>query len=241
MNKTKHIILTGFLALVVLPLSACFSSQARTDIPVASQGEIPVAPLAQKLPPYHLQVGDEVEVNMLLNPELNERVTVRPDGMVSTAVVQDVPAYGRTAGELRESLVTAYKRHLTDPQLTVVVKKFTPSRVYVLGEVGAPGEMVSIGPNMTLLQALARSGGLLNSGDEQNILIIRRGASEEPQVYRADYSSATNGMAPMQDIRLAPYDVVFVPRTDVADAYKSFQQNVQQFLPASLGLGYGVR
>lgn len=233
----KHLL---FLSLIffLMPLAGCGSPTVNSaEIPVAEAGQIPIAPLAEKLPPYRLQVGDVVAVNMLLNPELNEEITVRPDGMISTMVAQDIPAYGKTAGELQASLVNAYKEHLTEPQLTVVVREFTPTRVYVLGEVNSPGEMVSIGPNMTLLQAIARAGGLRNSGDEENILIMRRGAGEKPEVFRADYSSATSGSLPGQDIRLAAYDVVFVPRTGVANAYKSFQQNVQQFLPASLGFG----
>ncbi|MGZ9097471.1 MAG: polysaccharide biosynthesis/export family protein [Micavibrio sp.] len=227
-----------FFLLAALLLGGCSSSASSSAIPVAT-GTAPVAPLAETLPPYRLQVGDEVEISMLLNPELDEVVTVRPDGMVSTTVAQDVSAYGKTAGELQGSLIGAYKKYLTDPQLTVVVKKFTPSRIYVLGEVSSPGEMVSIGPNMTLLQALSRAGGLKNSGDEKNILIFRRGAGEEPEVYRADYASATKGNMPDNDIRLAAYDVVFVPRTGVANAYKAYQ-NIQQFLPSSLGLGYGM-
>lgn len=228
------------LLLASLPLGGCGSSkQTRADIPLAEEGRTPIAPLADNLAPYRLQLGDVVQIKMLLNPELNEDVTVRPDGMISTAVVQDMPAYGKTAGELQKQLVDAYKKHLTDPQLTVVVKSYAPSRVYVLGEVVSPGEMVSVGPNMTLLQALARAGGLKNSGDEENILIYRRGASEKGEVYRASYSGATNG-DPTQDVRLAAYDVVYVPRTGVADAYKNYQQNIQQFLPTSFGLGYSV-
>lgn len=239
MKKIAALIL--FLALA-LPLAGCQSKTAAivNDIPVAAAGTAPVAALASDLSPYRLQVGDVVQISLILNPELNEEATVRPDGMISTAVVQDVRAYGKTAEGLQQNLVAAYKKHLIDPQITVVIKKFTPARVYVLGEVTNPGEMVSIGPNMTLLQALARAGGLRNSGDENNILIFRRGAGEKPEVYRADYASATRGDMPGNDIRLAAYDVVFVPRTGVADVYKSFQQNVQQFLPASLGLGYGM-
>lgn len=238
-------IIKGFFVLflvAVLPLGGCASSsssEARADIPVAEKGKAPIAPLAEKLPPYRLQLGDVVQIKMLLNPELSEDVSVRPDGMISTTVVQDMPAYGKTAGELQKGLIEAYKEHLIDPQLTVVVKSFAPSRVYVLGEVISPGEMVSVGPNMTLLQALARAGGLKNSGDEENILIYRRGASEKAEVFRANYDGATNG-DPTQDVRLAAYDVVYVPRTGVADAYKDYQQNIQQFLPTSFGLGYSV-
>ncbi len=227
--------------LAALPLGGCGSStsQTRADIPVVEEGRAPIAPLAENLEPYRLQLGDALQVKMLLNPELNEDITVRPDGMISTAVVQDMPAYGKTAEELQKGLIEAYKKHLTDPQLTVVVKSFAPSRIYVLGEVEAPGEMVSVGPNMTLLQAIARAGGMKNSGDEKNVLVYRRGASEKGEVFRADYAAATEGVS-TQDVRLAAYDVVYVPRTGVADAYKNYQQNIQQFLPASFGLGYSV-
>lgn len=226
--------------LAILPLAGCGSSvDNRAEIPIAMAGTAPISPLAESLRPYRFQLGDVLQIKLLLNPELDEEVTVRPDGMISTAVVQDLPAYGKTAEELQETLVKAYEKHLLDPHLTVVVKSFAPQRIYVLGEVVSPGEMVSVGPNMTLMQALARAGGLKNSGDENNILIYRRGASEKPEVFRANYEDITDGDA-SQDIRLAAYDVVYVPRTGVADAYKNYQQNIQQFLPASFGLGYSV-
>jgi polysaccharide export outer membrane protein len=237
--KSKSLSLGCLIAsLSLLPLlGGCASSSPRTDIPVATGDHPPVAVLADHLEPYRLQVGDTVQVKMLLNPELDEDVQVRPDGMVSTSVAQDVPAYGKTAGELQQGLIKAYKKYLKNPEMTVVVKSFAPSKVYVMGEVSSPGEMVSVGPNMTLMQALARAGGIKNSGDEKNVLIYRRGAGEKPQVFRVDYENLTRGGDPTKDVRLASYDVVFVPRTAVADAYKSYQQSVQQFLPASIGLG----
>jgi len=228
--------LMALMCIAVLPLAGCASSAPRTDIPMATEGDAPVAPLAEHLAPYKLQLGDAIQIKMLLNPELDEDVTVRPDGMISTGVVQDIPAYGKTPEELKAALVKSYRKYLTNPQLTVIVKTFAPSKIYVLGEVVSPGEMVSVGPNMTLLQALARAGGVKNSGDENNILIYRRGASETPKIFRLDYQNAIKG-DPSKDVRLAAYDVVYVPRTGVADAYKSYQQNIQQFLPASIGLG----
>ncbi len=228
------------VVLVALPVAGCSSAPNRAKIPIAAEGKTPIAPLASNLEPYRLQVGDVIQIRMLLNPELNEEMSVRPDGMISTTVVQDVQAYGKTANELQKELIEHYKVHLIEPQLNVIVKSFAPSRIYVLGEVASPGEMVSVGPNMTLLQAISRAGGMLNSGDEHNVLIYRRGAGEEPEVFRADYKAVTDGTDPSGDIRLAAYDVVFVPRTGVADAYKTYQQSIQQFLPASFGLGYGL-
>ena len=112
------------------------------------------------LPPYRLQVGDVLGVRLMLNPELNEEVTVRPDGHISTTVAKDEPASGRTVPEVTADLTRDYSTELRNPRLTVLVKSFAPTRTYVGGEVTNPGEFITVGPNLTLSQAIARAGGL---------------------------------------------------------------------------------
>ncbi len=187
---------------------------------------------------YLLQIGDTMDVKVRLNPELNEQVIVPPDGLVSTTMAEDVMAYGRTVKELRKDLTNQYAKELNDPQLSVIMRSFSPNRVYVTGEVTLPGEFVTVGPSLTLLQAIARAGGLKNSADPDNIIVIRHKNGEAPVAYTVDYESAQNGTDPSSDARLAAYDVVFVPRSDVADVYVYFQQFVQQFLPPSFGMSY---
>lgn len=199
---------------------------------------LPTLEQANELEPYRMQIGDVIDVKLMLNPELNDQITVRPDGMISTTVAQDVPAYGRTPGELRDDLVNQYKQFLTDPHITVMLRSFAPNRVYVAGEVNNPGEFITVGPNLTLLQAIARAGGVKNSAQTDKIIILRRGASEAPKAYAANYTAAASGTSPGSDVRLASYDVVYVPRSDVGDVYLHYQQYLQQFLPPSFGLGY---
>ena len=64
----------------------------------------PTAGYVTHLPPYRIQVGDVLDVRLMLNPELNEEVAVRPDGHISTTVVPDEAAYGRTVPELTAAL-----------------------------------------------------------------------------------------------------------------------------------------
>ena len=85
------------------------------------------------LPPYRIQVGDVLEVRLMLNPELNEEVTVRPDGHISTTAVPDAIAIGKTPAELADNLRKIYGRDLQNPRLSVVVRSFAPTRVYVGG------------------------------------------------------------------------------------------------------------
>ena len=232
---TKSLLHFFLIALILVP-GGCVSKARTADIPVATASAAP-SPVAESLPSYRLQVGDELRIKMLVNPELDEDVVVQPDGMISTAVVQNMKAYGKTTKELQSGLIHAYKTQLIHPQMTVIVKSFAPTKVYVLGQVTSPGEMISAGPNMTLLQAISRAGGLLNSADDNSILIMRRSNGPKNEIYKVVYEAATDGADPTRDVQLAANDVVFVPRTGVANAYKAFQQNFQQFLPGIPGLG----
>ena len=218
-------------------LSGCLSQPSKHDLASAPVGTPAVIPSTEPQP-YTLQIGDVMDIKVMLNPEFNDQVAVRPDGMISTTVARDLRAFGRTPAQLQQDLEKLYSEQLVNPKVSVIIRSVAPARVYVTGEVNTPGEFVSIGPSLTLLQAISRAGGVKNSAGTDKIVIIRRGAGDKPQAYAANYMAAVSGSDPASDVRLAPYDVVYVPRSGVGDAYLYFQQYVQQFMPASFGLSY---
>jgi polysaccharide biosynthesis/export protein len=212
-----------------------------------STGSMPMAPpvpaptgFVTNIPPYRIQVGDILDVRLLLNPELNEEVAVRPDGHISTTVASDELAYGRTIPELTTALQRDYSKDLHNPRLTVEVKSFAPTRIYVGGEVTTPGEYINVGPTLTLSQAIARAGGDKITGDTHTVFIIRRGTNDAPEFLATRYNAVIHGDDPTADVRLAPYDVVYVPKTGVAEVFTFFNQYVQQFVPISWGFSYLV-
>jgi polysaccharide export outer membrane protein len=190
------------------------------------------------LPPYRIQVGDVLEVRLLLNPELNEEVTVRPDGHISTTAVPDSVAYGRTPADLADSLRRVYAKDLQNPRLSVVVKSFAPTRVYVGGEVTTPGEFITVGPTLTLSQAIARAGGTKLSSDDTSVFVIRRGSNDKPEFLSTSWKALRQGRNADADIRLAPYDVVYVPKLGVAEVYQFYNQYIGQFVNPSIGFSY---
>ncbi|MCB1651354.1 MAG: polysaccharide biosynthesis/export family protein [Alphaproteobacteria bacterium] len=235
-----RLILIGLLLISAPMLQACETVQTE-DVAAAPQAVIPVLELPEELPPYRLQIGDVLDLKMLLNPELDEEVTIRPDGKISTAVAQDIMAYGKTPEELQAVLNMRYETHLNDPNVAVIVRSFAPSRVYVLGEVNNPGEYIAVGQSLTMLQALSMAGNVKNSAKTDDIVIIRRGGGEQPKAYVANYDEATTGLNPMADVRLVAGDVVFVPRTAVAEAYVNYEQSVQQFIRPAFNMGLTYR
>lgn len=230
------------LITVLFSLSGCLGEVPSPHVMDVQKGITPVLQMPTKLPPYRLQIGDVIDIKLILNPELNDQVVVRPDGMISTTLVGDTLAYGRTVNNVRKRLEKAYGKSLSQPQVSLIVRSFAPTRVYVLGEVYSPGEFINVGTPLTMLQAISRSGGVKNSADTNNVIIVRHGAGDESKAYRASYHLAVTGEDPASDVRLAPYDIVYVPRSGQGNAYLNYQQNFQQFLPVSgnVSAGYTI-
>jgi polysaccharide biosynthesis/export protein len=218
-------------------LAACTNTSNMTPAPPAPD---PNAGYVSDLAPYRIQVGDVLDVRLLLNPELNEEVVVRPDGRISTTVATDAAAYNRTVPEVAAELRQAYSKDLRNPRLSVVLKSFAPTRIYVGGEVTNPGEMINVGPTLTLSQAIARAGAHKVRGDTDAIFIIRRGPGDVPQYFSVRYSDVIKGRDAAADVRLAPYDVVYVPKTGIAEVFDWFNQYFEQFVPVSWGFSYVV-
>lgn len=241
-KKSTHLnILLAFVAAIFL-LCGC-GGQSYSDLKPLPTTGMPLAPAAAALPEYKIQIGDELDFVFYTNPELNESVVVRPDGMVSTALVEKIQVYNRTPSQVNADLKELYKDELRKPRINTIVRAFAPVKVYVSGEVVAPGEFEAVGQTLTLTQVIAMAGGLKNSAQGETVLVYRRGLGEEGEVFVADYDSATQGGDPALDARLAPHDVVFVPKTGAALFYKTYEQAIGQYVNPSLGAGafYDIR
>jgi polysaccharide export outer membrane protein len=186
---------------------------------------------------YRIRIGDVLDIKFPLNPELNDEVTVGPDGRVSTADVEDLLVVGRAGSDVSADLRKQYSSILREPRLSVTVKNFAPAQVFVGGEVVNPGEFQGDALAPTLSQVVARAGGLKLSANPNHVFVIRRGADDKPVVYATRYQDVIRG-DPTADVRLAPYDVVYVPRTTIAEVFVFFNQYVQQFVPVSWGFSY---
>ncbi len=184
----------------------------------------------QKPPEYRMHPGDEMDIKFFFNPELNQTVFVRPDGRISLPVVDDVQAAGLTPSELDALLTQIYARELRKPMVTVIVRTFTGRQVYVGGEVGRPG-VVQLGTRMTALQAVINAGGFLNTAKPEATLVIRQGgAADAPIPIRLDLEESIDGETTMGDIQLYAGDVVYVPKSHIANANLFVKQYISDLL-----------
>ena len=183
-------------------------------------------------PEYVIREGDMLGIKFFLNPELNEEVTVRPDGRVSLQLIPEVVAAGRTPRELTDELKELYSVELDRPTISVIVRSFSGQRVFVDGEVNQPGQLELVGP-LTVLQAIAMAEGLTDRARAKQIFIIRRSEDRTAQVIPFDLRGYRRGR--VEDMALQPFDVVFVPMTTIANINKWIDQYIRENIPVSFG------
>jgi polysaccharide biosynthesis/export protein len=201
---------------------------------------IPFPPKAAYLAPpaYRVQAGDTLGIKFLYTPELNEEQVVQVDGRVSFQYATDLAVAGKTMPEARHLVMAAYAQTLRDPAAELTIKGPLQWKVYVVGEVTTPGEYITTGAPMTLTQAVARAGGVKESADADNVVLLRRDGNVE-RAYSVSFINASGHHGDTADIQLADHDVLFVPRTDVAQAGVNWRQYVMQFVPPNLSVVLG--
>ncbi len=177
---------------------------------------------------YRLAPGDLIDVKFPYHPEENERVPVRPDGMISLQVIGDVQAAGRTVKELEDIIVEKSSVTLRDPVVSVVIAQLAEHKVYVGGQVAKPG-FVLYRDGLTPLQAIVERGGFVDDADTDDVLYIRR-VGGEVQSQRLDLESVMDGDS-VEQIVMSPDDIIIVPRTFIGEADVWVDQWIRGLLP----------
>jgi polysaccharide biosynthesis/export protein len=141
-------------------------------------------------------------------PTLSGTILVRPDGMITVALIGDVQASGMTPLQLANQIATELKKYYTDPNVSVVISQIHSKLVYLLGEVEKKGP-VDMTPGMTLLNAIAYAGGLTDYANTKKMYILR-GETGKQQKIPVRYKDALKGISECNLI-LEPGDTIVVP------------------------------
>jgi polysaccharide biosynthesis/export protein len=165
-------------------------------------------------PRYTLHVGDTLVLQYRYTPELNQTVSVLPDGYVNLNLVGDVKLSELTVTQAHDLIVEKAKAHLNDPELNLILKEYQQPYVVVAGEVGKPGK-IEIKENTTAVQAILLSGGFLASAHTNQVLVFRKinGDTAEIRVLKLGKLKATSDLE--RDMELESGDMLFVPRNKV--------------------------
>ncbi|MBI4435833.1 MAG: polysaccharide biosynthesis/export family protein [Candidatus Omnitrophica bacterium] len=163
---------------------------------------------------YSIGPGDALEISVWQQPELTRTVTVRPDGRVSFPLVDDVYVSGLTPQQVDVELTRRLSNTLRTPTVTVIMTGFGSRGVYVLGEVRKPGRYPLPQPR-TAVEMISEAGQWLDSGVLTSVLVVRRGWSQHPHIYRVNLAQVVTQGNTAKDMVLQNGDVVFIPRNFV--------------------------
>lgn len=181
------------------------------------------------IPKVTLAPGDVIDVKFFYTPELNETQIVRPDGMITLQLVGDINVQGKTIAELEEHLIELYKFHLKNPEISVIPRSLYSNRVYVEGEVSTPG-YVDMPGRLTAMEAVIRAGGFdSRTAKLQNVVVIRH-RNGKRHVYKLNLKRALEGKD-VQPFYLEQFDIVYVPRTRIANANQWVDQHINNMIP----------
>lgn len=183
--------------------------------PPAPPGQL--SDLGAQASPAQYIIGplDQVQIFVAGAPELSVTVPVRPDGRVSTPLVQDMVAAGKTPSQLARDLQQALRPYVQEPEVSVVVQEFADTSAYtvrVMGAVDAP-KPVPYRPNMTVLDALIAAGGLGEFAAGNRAVLIRGQHTGNEEVYRLRLSDLLTDADLSANAPVLPGDVIIVPES----------------------------
>jgi polysaccharide biosynthesis/export protein len=175
----------------------------------------PPAPATAATPDYKYVIGplDVINIVVWRNPELSMSVPVRPDGRISTPLVEDVPALGKNPAELARELEKALSKFIRDPVVTVIVNNFNgPSneQIRIIGEAAKP-QAVPYRQNMTLLDVMIVVGGLTDFADGNKAVLVR--GSEKGKQYRVRLGDLVRRGDISANVDVRPGDVLIIPQS----------------------------
>jgi polysaccharide export outer membrane protein len=175
----------------------------------------PPAPPAAASAEYKYVIGplDTVNIVVWRNPELSMSVPVRPDGRISTPLVEGLTAQGKNPEELARDLEKALSRFLRDPVVTVIVNTFNgPSseQIRVIGEAAKP-QAVAFRQNMTLLDVMIVVGGLTDFADGNNAVLVR--GAEKGKQYSVRLRDLVRRGDISANVDMKPGDILIIPQS----------------------------
>lgn len=162
---------------------------------------------------YVIGPGDTVQVFVWRNPELTATVPVRPDGKITTPLVQDMVAVGKTPSQLSRDIEGVLAEYIRSPQVNVIVTNpvSTFSQVKVIGQVTNP-QSLPYREGMRVLDAVLAAGGLAQFASGNRAKIVRKVNGKEVEM-RVRLDDLINRGDLKHNLELKPGDVLVVPQS----------------------------
>lgn len=198
----KRFFTMGVLACAAAGLAGCATSYPSAP-PTASTSDYN----------YLIGAGDSVNIVVWRNPELSMSVPVRPDGKITTPLVEDLPASGRDSTTLAREIEKALAKYIRDPVVTVIVTNFVgpyTEQIRVVGEAAKP-QTLPFKQHMSLLDVMIAVGGMTDFADGNRATLLR--TSEGNKQYSVRLRDLVKRGDVSANVEVKPGDVLIIPQS----------------------------
>jgi len=161
---------------------------------------------------YLIGAGDVLNIFVWRNPEVSGSFIVRPDGMITTSLVEDIPVSGKTPTELARSIEEILSTYLREPVVTVTVNNFVgpfSEQIRVIGEATEP-KAINYTQHMTLLDVMIQVGGLTEFADGNDAVLVRIEGGQQKQ-YDIFIEDLLKGGEIVANVDMLPGDIIIIP------------------------------
>ncbi|HPF59591.1 MAG TPA: polysaccharide export protein [Candidatus Competibacteraceae bacterium] len=209
--KSRHRASIGITLITAALLGACASQNGDQLPPSTGYGSQTTSPDQYN---YLIGPGDEVQIFVWRNPEVSQSITVRPDGKISTPLVEDLQASGKTPTQLARDLEKALETYIRQPIVTVIVAGgIGPynEQIRVVGQATKP-QAIAYKRKMTLLDVMIVVGGLTEFADGNKAKVVRIVDGEQKE-YLARIDDLLNDGDIDANVDMLPGDILIIPES----------------------------
>ena len=224
----------GVLLAALVTLSACSTGQSVNPKEAMPEG---FAKWEDSVPPYRLGPGDRFQVKFMLVPDMDEEVMIGPDGSAGLRMAGQVEAAGLTPGELADLIESRARRWMRAPQVSIGLKETPSNRAYVGGAVARPGPYLLNG-RIGVMEAITLAGGFDREARYEEVVLIRRNPDNKPMLRTIDTRRFLETGAAVGDVPLVAGDILFVPRSSIAETGLWVEQFINRIVPFERAFNY---
>jgi len=169
-------------------------------------------------------------------------VTIGPDGNVYLPMLRGIKASGKTIDELRDLINNEYRYEFNNLSVSILIERIVGNRIFIFGEIQRPGP-IPVDKPMTIMQAVAASGGVLPTGSLEYVKLMYWNEKNEPILRTVNLLNIMNNLKIEDDMIVPNNSVIFVPKTNIAKMNQWVDQYIRQLFlwqGESLGFSYGL-
>lgn len=207
--KKKALLALGIIATA---LTGCVGGSGGPELPSAAAISTREGPSEE----YLIGPLDQLTIFVWRNPELGAKVQVRPDGRITTPLITDMPAVGKTPTMLAQDIKIQLSQYINEPIVSVIVNTFagiSSQQIRVIGATEKPASIPYVA-NMTLLDAMISVGGLSEyaAGNRARLIRSNKGTGKQ-QEYSLRLGDLIKRGDSKANVLLQPGDVIIIPES----------------------------